>query len=134
MVIGEVMDTQRGWGSTPARAFGELMAELMVWREDRWEPCLRALGDNLGQFIYIMDAFLDLEKDRRKGRYNPFRHMAEQNALPDMKETLMMLIGECTVAFEQLPLVQDVAILRNILYAGVWARWVAHEKKGEKNQ
>ena len=117
----------------PARAFGELMAELMVWRQDRWEPHLRALGDDLGQFIYIMDAFLDLEKDRRKGRYNPFRAMAEQNALPDMKETLMMLIGECTRAFERLPLVQDADILRNILYAGVWSRYAAWEKKrGEK--
>lgn len=116
----------------PARAFGELMAELMVYRQDRWEGCLRALGDNLGQFIYTLDAFLDLEKDRQKGRYNPFRAMAEENALPDMKETLMMLIGECTVAFERLPLVQDVEILRSILYAGVWARWLAWEKKGEK--
>lgn len=117
----------------PARAFGELMAELMVWKQDRWEPHLRALGDGLGQFVYILDAFLDLESDRRKGRYNPFRAMAEQNALPDMKETLMMFIGECTMAFEGLPLVQDTDILRNILYAGVWTRYAAWEKKGEKS-
>ena len=116
----------------PARAFGDLMAELMVWQPDHWEPHLRALGADLGQFIYTLDAFLDLEKDLEKGRYNPFRALAQQGALPDMKETLMMLIGECTMAFERLPLVQDVSILRNILYAGVWSRYVAWEKKGEK--
>ena len=35
---------------------------------------------------------------------------------------LTMLIGRCTQAFEVLPLVQDVEILRSVLYSGVWAK------------
>ena len=34
-----------------------------------------------------------------------------------------MLIGESAAAFERLPLVQDAALLRNILYSGVWLRY-----------
>ena len=33
------------------------------------------------------------------------------------------MIGECTDAFERLPLVENVEILRNILYSGVWVRF-----------
>ena len=36
--------------------------------------------------------------------------------LNDMK----MLLGGAAVAFERLPLMQDEAILRNILYSGLW--------------
>ena len=40
-----------------------------------------------------------------------------------------MLIGDCSVAFERLPLEQDLDLLRNILYAGVWAKWSAAKKQ-----
>ena len=33
------------------------------------------------------------------------------------------MIGECTDAVERLPLVENVEILRNILYSGVWVRY-----------
>lgn len=36
---------------------------------------------------------------------------------------LLLMIGECTDAFERLPLVENVEILRNILYSGVWVRY-----------
>ena len=40
-----------------------------------------------------------------------------------MLKLLLMMIGECTDAFERLPLVENVEILRNILYSGVWVRF-----------
>jgi len=40
-----------------------------------------------------------------------------------------MFMGECTEAFERLPLVQDVDLLHNILYSGVWTRWHAQNGK-----
>jgi molecular chaperone DnaJ len=39
---------------------------------------------------------------------------------PDNQEYLVLTMGRCTAAFEQLPLVQDKALLDNILYSGVW--------------
>ncbi|MBQ8935683.1 MAG: hypothetical protein IJ049_04715, partial [Oscillospiraceae bacterium] len=53
------------------RRFGRLMAELFVFREDRWSQDLRELGDKLGQFIYLMDAVLDRAGDEKHRRYNP---------------------------------------------------------------
>lgn len=47
----------------PARCFGCLLGELFVWREDHWALGLRALGEALGRFIYLMDAYDDLLAD-----------------------------------------------------------------------
>ena len=41
-------------------------------------------------------------------------------------------MGECTDAFERLPLVQDVDILRNILYSGVWLRYYQDTRENGK--
>lgn len=59
----------------PAGAFGELMGELMVYREDLWANALRQLGQALGRFIYLADAAVDYRSDRRHHRYNPFLAM-----------------------------------------------------------
>jgi hypothetical protein len=67
---------------------------------------------------------IDLPRDMKKKRYNPLTDM--KNAGRDeryFKDILTMLIGNCTMAFEKLPLVEDVAIMRNILYSGVWTRY-----------
>ena len=49
----------------PAGCFGRLMEELLVYKEDIWEPTLRKVGFFLGKFIYIMDAYDDLQKDMK---------------------------------------------------------------------
>ncbi len=102
-----------------ANRFGRLLGELFVPDPaDRWAADLRICGEGLGRFVYILDAALDLPEDRRRGRYNPLS--ATDRTLAELEEELTMLLGECCEAFERLPLVQDVDLLRNILYAGVW--------------
>ncbi len=113
-------------------AFGRLMEELFVFRQDRWEDKLREMGFYLGKFIYIMDAFEDLPEDRKKGLYNPLKKLWSQYAAhPEKSEKffgacgqmLEMMIAKASSAFEQLPCLQEADILRNILYSGVWVRY-----------
>lgn len=118
---------------TGANLFGSLMQEIFAAREDRWTPLLRQMGMALGRFIYLLDAVLDLPGDLKAGRYNPFRTRAsdgfsKSTCLP----VLQILMGECTNAFERLPLVQDVDILRNILYSGVWLRYYQDTRENGK--
>ncbi len=120
-----------------ARTFGELMSELFVYQEDMWEDTLRKMGFYLGKFIYIMDAYDDVEKDKKKGNYNVLVSLsAEADFDERCKEMLNYVLAECTHEFEKLPCVEDVEILRNILYAGVWTgfdkRLTKKEKKEEK--
>lgn len=107
-----------------ADSFGELMAEALIWREDRWAADLRAVGRSLGRFLYVMDACMDLDEDTRRNRYNPFRRwygLADNEQR--FRDILEMILGECLASFDRLPLVQDVPLLKNILCAGLWQQF-----------
>lgn len=106
-----------------ANAFGELMAALFVWKNDRWEATLRRMGFGLGRFIYLLDAAEDRKQDEKRGLYNPVLKLSAQGATEaDIRSILLMLMAECTEAWETLPLVKDAELGRHILYAGVWSR------------
>lgn len=116
----------------PARVFGLLMGELLAVQEDLWADTLRQMGFHLGRFIYLLDAALDYDKDRRKGKYNPFLSMGAGKNWQQWEEYLVLAMGRCTDSFERLPLVQDKAILDNILYSGVWMNY--RRKRKEEDQ
>lgn len=46
----------------------------------------------------------------------------------------MTLMGRATALFERLPLEQDLALLRSILYAGVWQQYNAALQKAEHKE
>ena len=118
-----------------AHCFGELMGEIFVFREDRWAPSLRAMASSLGEFIYISDAVVDLPRDVRRHRYNPLAGLKKQGRSElYFKDILTMLIGNCTMDFEKLPLVEDAAIMRNILYSGVWTKYELAQAKISKRK
>jgi len=116
----------------PAACFGKLMAELLVYQEDLWEPTLRQMGEALGRFIYLLDAALDYRGDRRKGKYNPYLAMGLGENWARWEEYLVLTMGRCTGAFERLPLVQDKALLDNILYSGVWINYRGKRKEADQ--
>lgn len=115
----------------PAACFGALMAELLVAQEDLWASDLREMGYALGRFIYLMDAAVDFEKDKKKGKYNPFLAMGEEDP-KKWEDYLVLAMGRCTRAFERLPLVQDKALLDNILYSGVWMKYRGNRKEEDQ--
>ena len=117
----------------PAGAFGELMGELLVVREDLWSETLRKMGNALGRFIYLLDAELDYDKDQRKGKYNPFLAKGEAKDWARWEDYLVLTMGRCTSEFEKLPLVQDKALLDNILYSGVWVNYRRKRKEEERH-
>lgn len=103
-----------------SRPFGELLAELFVYREDAFQDILRSFGFYLGKYIYLLDAFMDLEKDVKKGSFNPFRERADREDFEEnVRQMLDGTIRQAVAEFEKLPLEQDLPVLRNILYEGV---------------
>ncbi len=115
--------------------FGDIMGMIMTPRDDERKDTLSELGYYLGKFIYILHAYDDVEKDIKKGKYNPFVKRIEE---PDFDEQirviLTMMMSECCKRFEMLPIIENVEILRNILYSGVWERYerVRTEREKEK--
>ena len=124
--MAELQDIERRREPSPdpgANAFGRLLSEVFVLREDRWAPTLRSLGLDLGRFIYLLDAMTDRKRDERRGLYNPLSAMAAQGAgQAELRDILLALMADAAVAWDRLPLVRDAEIQRSILYAGVWKR------------
>lgn len=122
-------------------AFGQLLGAVFACRDDVWRPFLEGVGRGLGGFIYLMDAYDDLKKDCRRGRYNALSELAD--ALPgDAFETrchelLTQQMGLCAQQFEMLPILQDTSegkLLYNTIYAGVWCKYslVKRLREGHK--
>ncbi len=130
--LGEEESTPPKDLDTAANIFAKLLGQLFIYRQDFWTEDCRRFGEALGRFVYWMDAYEDLEKDRKKGNYNPMTLIADA---PDyegrVREMLRHTLGECAMILERLPLVEHLDILRNILYSGVWSKY-EERNKGEK--
>ena len=113
--------------------FGQLMAELFDYKQDHWSPELRSIGFHLGKYLYLLDAYDDLERDQRKGAYNPLKTLSQQPGYEEeMREIFELLLARCAKSFERLPCVEDADLLRNILYSGVWLKYNCKNAKKEK--
>lgn len=101
-----------------AGCFGRMMSAVFVYKHDEWEGYLSKMGFYLGKYIYLLDAYVDLDEDTEKSRYNPLKFGNSDSEY--VRELLTMMMAECTKSFEMLPVLTNFDILENILYSGVW--------------
>ena len=113
--------------------FGQVIGEIVSFDAIFGEE-LYQLGYHLGKFIYLMDAYDDIEEDIKKATFNPLKERYHDAHFDDdMKMMLEVFMGDASLAFERLPIITHGQILRNILYSGVWAKYnQVREKRGEK--
>lgn len=117
-----------------SRPFGELMSELFVYEEDAFEPIMRRFGFFIGKYIYLLDAYVDLEEDQRKNTFNPLKEACwEADFEERMTSILDSTVREAVIEFEKLPLERDLPILRNILYEGIRMRLMKHLQEEKKS-
>jgi len=86
------------------------------------------LGYNIGRWIYVIDAFADIEKDFRKKSYNPFLCKKPENIdvedyIKSIKEkteqSLTFNLSNVASAYELLNVKRNDDVLRNIIYDGL---------------
>ena len=81
---------------------GEMLGEIYVWKEDVWADTVRKIGCAMGRFIYRMDAYEDIEKDSKKGNYNPWTPIAQEKDFDDRaRQILIMEAAEASRAAEE---------------------------------
>ena len=102
--------------------FGRIMAEVFTYRTDEWTQTLSRMGFYLGKYIYILDAYTDYDEDMKKGRYNPLGEKGHD--VEYIREMLTMMMAQCSAAYDFLPIVESTEILDNIIYSGVWSRFI----------
>lgn len=114
---------------------GYMMAEICAYKEDEWYDELYELGFYLGKFIYFMDAYDDIEEDLKNNCYNPLKSIYNDDFEKKVYTILEMMIAKATTTFECLPIIENVEILRNIMYSGVWNKYeLIRKKKMEESQ
>jgi hypothetical protein len=114
-----------------AEPFANIMREVFqcpyVESEDR-RKVLGWLGYNIGKWIYILDAWDDLEKDIKSRSYNPIVTQFQYDG-GDLDEfrakikerldfSLTYSLSECEKAYALLGAVKNTGILDNIIYSG----------------
>ncbi len=118
-----------------ANAFGNLLGTIFVPKNDIWRDSLFNMGFYLGKFIYIMDAYDDLEKDIKKRHPNPLIALSQAPEFESECENLLnMMAAESASYFEKLPIIENAEILRNIIYGGIWLRYEEIRTKRANNK
>lgn len=76
-------------------------------------------GYHLGRWIYLIDAFDDMEKDKKHNNYNPFL-LSGCDDYDKIKGELLMSAGEAAKAYELLDIKCFSAIMENVVYDGLY--------------
>lgn len=95
---------------------------------------LRHIGYHLGKWIYLMDAYEDIEENIKKNTYNPllyrFEYVKIKESIDDFKKriknvvefNLMHYLAEISNAVELLDIKKNKGIIENIVYFGLRKR------------
>jgi hypothetical protein len=103
-----------------AKLLGDVLSELDVVQSH----ILYNLGYALGRWVYLVDAFDDLEEDRKTGNYNVFLKKygagVTKDALKqDVQFSFNFTLAKAAEALQQLELKKNREILKNILCLGL---------------
>jgi hypothetical protein len=119
-----------------AEPFARLMEEVTAYEpvctDDKTEKIVRWIGYNLGKWIYLMDAYDDLEKDIKRQNYNPLIYQFgydkqdvnefRQQIKGKVEFTLVYSLNEISKAFELLDVKSNKGVLENIIYMGMLSK------------
>ncbi len=92
-------------------SLGETDADAKLVREQ--------VGYNIGRWVYLIDAFDDMEKDRKTGNYNPFL-LGNNDNYEKIKGDILMTAGEAAKAYELLDIKCFSGIIENVIYDGLY--------------
>lgn len=121
--------------------FGSLLGNVLQYEDDIWAPVLQRLGRGLGGFIYLMDAYDDLEKDARNGSFNALAALHAKLDGEEFEERchdlLTQQMGICGENFNLLPILKDSPegqLLYNTIYSGVWCKYTLIKARRDKRR
>ena len=131
-----------------ANLTASMLGAIYRYREDLWADTLQRIGEGLGRFIYLMDAYDDLKKDARHGSFNALaatkQAFGSDSAGFEARchELLTQQMALCAQNFELLPILKDTPegqLLHNTIYAGVWSKYALVKatrtpRKGKPNE
>jgi hypothetical protein len=117
-----------------SNTFGNLMSEIFAYKQDENENELRRIGFNIGKYIYLLDAYEDLDKDYNNGSYNPFIDYIDRKEELKLRvdKLISMSLGMVGKGIDNLNLKMNTSIIENIVYSGVYLRYQNILEEGVK--
>lgn len=108
-----------------SNTFGNLMAEVFSYKDDEYAQRLKNVGFNIGKYIYILDAFADLDDDIKNKSYNPFISYKDDREALKMRvdKLISMILSRLEMNILSLNLNLNKTIIENILYSGIYLRY-----------
>lgn len=103
-----------------ADSFANLLQNLFVpdfITDEKEKRILANMGYLIGRFIYIADAYEDIEKDKKKKSFNPFLKNPPKKEY--IKDLLTFNLSNLAGSYELLDLKINKPILDNIIYLGL---------------
>lgn len=105
-----------------ADCFGKLLEGIFDLNGDN--KALAWLGYHIGRFIYIVDAYKDIEKDLKSKSYNPFieiygKDLKTEDFKDAVKDSLTFTLSEISNAYNLLEIKKNKELLDNIIYLGL---------------
>lgn len=105
-----------------ADCFGKLLQN--IFDVDGNNKALAWLGYHIGRFIYITDAYNDIERDLKTKSYNPFIQMyGDELNKEDFKQSIIdsltFTLSEISNAYNILDIKKNKELLDNIIYLGL---------------
>ena len=102
------------------------------------------MGYNLGKWIYLLDAYDDIEDNIKNGSYNPLIAQYKYNETEGLQSfvdrikekvefVLVYSLSEAEKAFSLLGIQKNKSILENIIYRGLLTRTRAVLQMGASN-
>lgn len=105
-----------------ADCFAKLLEAVFVpdfISDEKARKTLEWMGYNLGRWIYIADAYEDLENDRKKNNYNPIALCGEKTPKEEIYATMTLTLSNLASAYDLLDIKRNDTLIRNIIYAGL---------------
>ncbi|MBQ4527107.1 MAG: hypothetical protein II998_03450 [Clostridia bacterium] len=105
-----------------------------------YDSSLSSLGYNIGRFIYIADAYKDIEEDLEKGSYNPYIAAYDRSFLENdefktkVMGSLNMTLAAISACYNKINIKKNKSILDNIIYLGLRSVFDRLFKTSERNE
>lgn len=129
-----------------SHSFGELIGEIILsfWKDKNDKNRIYNLGYNLGKWIYIIDAFDDLEKDMKDNKFNAINSVLNKTNIPynefvgSVKGRIEFILTsyarECAEDLAHLTIRKNEEILFNIFNYGLLEKIDSVFSKKEENR
>jgi len=113
--------------------FAVMLSELTVSGAETEKIAFKHLGYHIGRWLYLIDAYDDLERDIKTKAYNPliyrFQYYSDEKLSAfrkrideDIRFNLYYSLSEAANAFELIAFKKNRALLENIIYMGLKKR------------